>query len=932
MTNGTDNKKHERADDVNRILIGFGGVGCGIVNKVKKILKGNIPQSVDFIVIDSNDAVLNQCDEIPQERRVYLQVPPERVIEAEVGAWMDRRWWPRPGGGMGMQRISGKIMTALRSEGSHAVIRDACAELKKKTTRAEFMITIVTTLGGGTGSGMFIDFTLGMREYIKKTFGVDATIFGIGILPAKSEAIQKANAMGALKELHFLLSQRRKKGDKDYTNPFTLFFLTGRESLGIERDEELQSSLLHFIMDISFVPPGEGQMKVSGKSDWADLNDFTTYATNGGNDSFATFGYYRVVFPAEKIVWYYDSEKELNQRKVEYANNVSESENGKKAIDSYEKTIENLTNEIRNLEDKIENLKSGGVLSFLNKGAISSAEENIDNVNKRIREVKEAQNKQSAKVNALENEIRQLKEKIDELEIERERTYEELIKPANTEHIYHISLPAEDIENLRDYDFKGHCFKEVMEFLDKKEGTQSHMNGYYNRTHDVVANYKILFEPLLNYNHAFQTRNMFKEEELKYLSDYGFAKKDDKNIVTIPHDKLGFFIGLIATNPKNIDQGQLQKRQLIETANKYIANNTEIKNLSHVDVGSGVGSYQFNYEFNVYSLMIRILPSAVAPGKPYRLADVEFLKEAYDNVNNDEDRIQHHSFLFGDYKMFTALTGIYTDNINMSKANRTVIEFWRNYEMMSDSEKWNQIAPTLAGILSEIDTVIGEFKDTQRIAEKRYVPKPNEFTTVDLLKLSSEFKRFNLNISKLNNIILNYTQNLRYDAKNIKDIATQIETVQILPRSDLQENILRIVNVSVQSIDRLQAMSANFTKVIPEIQDDVKNAITLILGVPAEDKTPAVISNIESAESAVSNTRDKTREINDNLARFENNLNELQRNITELQVAINNKIEKFTGEVQKTRRSGRISNLEDESKGDKSTEPAPSDDMDKLMS
>ncbi|PKP41964.1 MAG: hypothetical protein CVT95_12645, partial [Bacteroidetes bacterium HGW-Bacteroidetes-12] len=139
--------------------------------------------------------------------------------------------------------------------------------------------------------------------------------------------------------------------------------------------------------------------------------------------------------------------------------------------------------------------------------------------NRRLQETKESLNRKGVEVNLLENGIKQLKEKVEDFENERHRTYDELIHPRNTVHIHHISLLPEDIENLKDYDFGGHCFKEVMEFLDKKAGTQKYIGDYYNRTHDIVGNYKILFAPLLNYKHAFQTRNMFSEQELKYLFD-----------------------------------------------------------------------------------------------------------------------------------------------------------------------------------------------------------------------------------------------------------------------------------------------------------------------------------------------------------------------------------------------------------------------------
>jgi hypothetical protein len=157
-------------------------------------------------------------------------------------------------------------------------------------------------------------------------------ILGFGILPSMDEEnITIGNSMAALKELHFIMSQKDRKDS--YLNPFKMFVLTGRKASGAKDDETLREIALRFFVDLGFVP---GKKKKT-EDKWFDLNDLMT-AVAPLTGQFSTIGYHLIEFPANKILRLYENEdkiKAMSSRSVQFDADISSIKDKIKFQDQY---------------------------------------------------------------------------------------------------------------------------------------------------------------------------------------------------------------------------------------------------------------------------------------------------------------------------------------------------------------------------------------------------------------------------------------------------------------------------------------------------------------------------------------------------------------------------------------------------------------------
>ncbi|MCK4731699.1 MAG: hypothetical protein KAT65_04495, partial [Methanophagales archaeon] len=307
-------------DTVNRIVIGIGGQGGYIVNNLLKLLKsktGKTPKNEEFLIIDTDQASANACTEVEERRKIVLNRP-DTILMKNANRWLPDPYLAAAGAGCGQHRIYGRAMYNVHRERIFSAIGTAASELRNRTGGKDFFILMVCALGGGTGSSMLLDIAIDIRDWISKQFGSQPVMFGIGILPSSKESVlPTGNALGALKELHFLMSHSKEIiiDDKNYSNPFKLFFLLGRDLQGQNRDEELERAIPRFLLDLGFLPGG----MVETKGKWLDLNDLQNRA-RGYENRFDSLGYYECVFPSDKLFLFYDIEDEIpvvRQRLVE---------------------------------------------------------------------------------------------------------------------------------------------------------------------------------------------------------------------------------------------------------------------------------------------------------------------------------------------------------------------------------------------------------------------------------------------------------------------------------------------------------------------------------------------------------------------------------------------------------------------------------------
>lgn len=202
---------------VKTLLIGLGGTGCRVVARVKKII-GTSDPNVQFIGFDT-DGSGEGCEGL-----ALIYTSREMTVKEylnDVQNWQE--WFPDNAMLMSRNMIKGAgqvralsrlALTETIHSGRLGKLEQAIRELQISRGNVEpsnFRIMIVSSFAGGTGSGMFIQTALFLRDYIRRTYGGEVVVRGLFAMPdlfmdvnpspGQKESMY-ANAYAALKELN----------------------------------------------------------------------------------------------------------------------------------------------------------------------------------------------------------------------------------------------------------------------------------------------------------------------------------------------------------------------------------------------------------------------------------------------------------------------------------------------------------------------------------------------------------------------------------------------------------------------------------------------------------------------------------------------------------------------------------------------------------
>lgn len=214
------------------LLIGLGGTGCKIVERVSKMVTDDQRNNIAFAVFDTD---INDLRGI-QERNPYIKII-QTSTKQTVGEYLNKdthardTWFPvnailngktlTEGAGQ-VRSISRLALETVIRAGKMEPLHEAIQSLYKvEEDKAEqaLRVVIVSSLAGGTGSGLILPVALYTRNYLHTHFRQSANITrGFFILPEVFfEVITglternnlKANAYATLRELDAFLM----KGD-----------------------------------------------------------------------------------------------------------------------------------------------------------------------------------------------------------------------------------------------------------------------------------------------------------------------------------------------------------------------------------------------------------------------------------------------------------------------------------------------------------------------------------------------------------------------------------------------------------------------------------------------------------------------------------------------------------------------------------------------
>ncbi|MBN1456108.1 MAG: hypothetical protein JW945_07660 [Methanomicrobia archaeon] len=833
-------------DTVNRIVIGIGGQGSTIVNNILRTLKTKaekVPKNQEFLIIDTDQASASACTEVEERKKIILNRP-DTILMKNANRWLPDPYLSAAGAGCGQHRIYGRAMYNVHRERIFSAIGTAASELRNRTGGKDFFVIMVCAFGGGTGSSMLLDVAIDIRDWISKQFGSEPVIFGIGILPSSKEsALPTANALGTMKELHFLMSHTEDivVEDKNYSNPFKLFFLLGRDLQGQNRDDELERAIPRFLLDLGFLPGGS----VETKGKWLDLNDLQNRA-RGYENRFDSLGYYECVFPTEKLFLLYDIEDEtpgVRQRLVEIEAKISDIR-GK--IDTERGELERFEGRIRDVQREIESYESAsGMFTHANVGATADAKAKVERARKKISSLKEEVFDLEIRASDAEEEKRGTERNLERLEALKNKLLRDITAPLNTRSYHQIELSEAEIRSLKKSreDLKNLSFFEIMKKLGREE-------EFFRWTHSPINEGDVIFNPMVNYRHSIESTMASRYVDI--LHDYGFLALDALGNIVNEEEKFGHFIAVLSTRADNFDDARLGGGAFKTMVTERFAKDADVLKLD---------TPARSHSFALYTLMIGLQPWAPGPGLPPRLRELEWLEKAYNE--SDFIRLQrHHSLFYGTPKPFSIISGLpYMPGAD-DKNRDIVTTYWKNYEVLEKDAIWNNVPIVLAQCLKLFDDLLTGLNKAEDIKNMR-VPDPESYSLANLTMLVHGLESASKSMETMKRWTKDAERGFVHLKNELDELIAKLRGLgAATPAEPKTEKMRRMIDDAARNmeilIDRIEELSNRFSD---DIKTVIDNSMVFLGKIPSGDTTPSVIRHISKAEAEIAKLREDSMKV-----------------------------------------------------------------------
>jgi hypothetical protein len=766
----------------NTLVIGLGGQGSRYVNETKRVLEEEkiLQENQEFIAIDSHHSDLSRLDKIAVESKLILQRPPPEIIEKNW-PWALSKELDIVGEsieGASNKRAFGRILSLYNLERLESFLKGSVHKLKEKKRSDKYVVIIMCALGGGTGSSLFHEVAVFLRNWLPSIGEGSPTIIGIGTLPKKSEdAITIANTYGALKEIHFVQNLAPPKVvttaglSKDYARPFNAYFLLAREIHDRTRDEELKKLICHALIDFGYFPDTKLPFKGKIEYDVGDLN--TRFHPYRG--FFHTIGYFEVIFPVDKLKFLYDCEDKIPQREQRLEEIKQELIEERRKLDEYEA-------ERKELDAKRENLESD--IKVHGKGVLET-DEIFQEMLTALSNIKDDLEMLKPLIDDLIMTIRNLEEERDELVVELRKlralhdAVERDLKHPTLEHEYwtQVKLSEEEISSLRRFrhDFDHMNFKQIMAELGADRADQ-----YYFLTHEPISDLKVIFRPVLDYH--FLSKNDLSEREYDILNKYGFVTPSLAGNIIKEDEKLGMVISMLSTRKDNIEEAQLDELAFTKTVEKELAKSARLFPL--------FADYK-RYAFSFYMMLLGLQPWRPAPNLQHRLRSLDWISSHYEHEVQDRRAIIHHSLFLGTPKHWSVVTGERFVPGADRENTENIIKFWVDHEIIDMKVIWQNVPTTLAQVMRVLELVRDLFFHAQALWGNLNVP--TQKTTSSLNQLFTDTKKANAQLERFTRQFADANISLRKLIEIISELKEQISEAEEAVTPDYQERVGKLL-------------------------------------------------------------------------------------------------------------------------------------------
>lgn len=367
------------------LIIGLGGVGSSIVEKIYRKFDASHPTDIDrrnvgFLCMDTDDSDIRKRRAVMPEGSV---IKTSSDMSCTVGGYIDRikdkttatEWFDLRSQhllSMSLNEGAGQVRMASRlasmasiSENKLEAINNSIKNLLKtepeRHSGNNIKIHIVCSLAGGTGAGSFLQTAYYVKNAMKEQNALAPKISGyflladvlcndriMGFSDAQKENV-RSNTYACVKELmafcnnnkasqieqlsfEYRMGQKAKALPTDA--PYDFCFLTdffGANGGNLMNESRYEEQAVEFIYMNAFEPIGDNFRQKS-------INDVRQMIERDGASRFASYGVSKLVYPVDDIIKYFAYQrvidnlsgtwlridKDFEERLAEYKKNIDQ--------------------------------------------------------------------------------------------------------------------------------------------------------------------------------------------------------------------------------------------------------------------------------------------------------------------------------------------------------------------------------------------------------------------------------------------------------------------------------------------------------------------------------------------------------------------------------------------------------------------------------
>ncbi|RLE99885.1 MAG: hypothetical protein DRJ59_07640, partial [Thermoprotei archaeon] len=397
----------ERLAHGNMFAVGLGGTGGNVVGTIVEEVKGKTV-NFDYVLIDYPQGLQRLKWRPSPDKIIELQLPQYEWIVSEGGfSNFPREAIPQnPELGTGRRRPYSKVTFEYNRKRIKDEIDDRLKKYFKNFRTHGVTCWIFTSLGGGTGSGMFLDFAALLKELREELRyeGRGIFIFLVGILPSGTrddDAEARLNAIQALRELNYVL-EREELFNQVFIVGLHRYAIGGLEEAAETVDRIIAKCILDFcygVPDINNIITAVDQRKLGAKD--KKLLSFSAAC-------------YR--FPLPEMLELKQLENkflELRQKEERLLRDKDRYEEPMRACDERIRKLQREINDYRKQIDEAR--KEEGLLSFIKRIKVKKWEEEIKRREELIKKNEEERKKYEAKIKDVEKDLKKVYEDLAQL-------------------------------------------------------------------------------------------------------------------------------------------------------------------------------------------------------------------------------------------------------------------------------------------------------------------------------------------------------------------------------------------------------------------------------------------------------------------------------------------------------------------------------------